>query len=157
MKISIVATGKLAPMWKDADKEYEKRIERYCKLDIFELSEENVEGKLRDDRIQGILDKEGDRILKAVPQSAYLCALDLNGEQLDSETFAKWLGRMQDDGQDLCFIIGSHLGLSKAVIEKCNKKISFSPMTFPHQLARILLLEQIYRGFAILNHVPYHK
>ncbi|MHB1315119.1 MAG: 23S rRNA (pseudouridine(1915)-N(3))-methyltransferase RlmH [Christensenellales bacterium] len=157
MKISVVAVGRLSSMWKDAAEEYKKRIGRYCSLAMLELPEEKTEGKLRGDRMHAALDKEAERILKSIPPGAFVCALDLQGEQFGSEEFAAWMGRMQDENRDLCFLIGSHLGLSQKILEKCQKLISFSPMTFPHQLARILLLEQVYRGFAILNHVPYHK
>lgn len=157
MRITVIAVGKLSPMWKDAAQEYTKRISKYCKVTVIELSEEKTEGRLRENELKALLEKEAEKIQKAIPPGAYTCALDLKGELMDSEQFAAWMKRIEEENGEICFLIGSHAGLSEKTLEKCNKRLSFSPMTFPHQLARVMLLEQVYRGFAIQHGVPYHK
>ena len=156
MKITMIAVGKLSSMWKEAAKEYEKRIGRYCRVDAIELQEEKADNQ-PGGSTETVLAKEAERIIRNIPAGSIACALDLGGESLSSESFANWLRTIWETSRDVCFIIGSHLGLSPEVLEKCQRKISFSAMTFPHQLARIVLTEQIYRAFTIINHVPYHK
>ncbi|MCI8994813.1 MAG: 23S rRNA (pseudouridine(1915)-N(3))-methyltransferase RlmH [Lachnospiraceae bacterium] len=159
MKITIVTVGKLKEAyWKGAIAEYEKRLGRYCKLEILELPDEKTPDGASEALEQQIKDREGERILKAIKEEAYVLALAIEGAMPDSVELAQKLERLAVDGKShLIFVIGGSLGLSKRVLKRADELLSFSRMTFPHQLMRVILLEQLYRSFRIQNHQPYHK
>lgn len=159
MNITLITVGKLKEQyWRDAVAEYSKRLSRYAKLDIVELPDEQTPDHASPALEAQILDREGSRILKALPQSSYLIALAIEGKAFDSIAFSRQLANLSLSGvSHLTFIIGGSLGLSPAVLKRVDLKLSFSKMTFPHQLMRVILLEQIYRAFRIQNHEPYHK
>ena len=159
MNIKIICVGKIKEkFYKDAISEYSKRLSAYCNLKIIEVNDEKTKENASDKEIDITLKKEGERILKATSDSDYIIALSIDGKKFDSIGFAD---RINDLGvhstSNICFIIGSSLGLHKEVLEKAKLKISFSDMTFPHQLMRVILLEQIYRAYRIINKEPYHK
>jgi len=147
MNINIVAVGKLKEDYlKGAQKEYSKRLSRFCRLKITEVDEEST------------LEKEADSIRKAVSSGSHVIALAIQGKKYDSVGFARFLEKLMVSGKsDITFVIGSSTGLHKTIIDEANSLLSLSDMTFPHQLARIILLEQIYRAFKIINHETYHK
>lgn len=159
MNISIIAVGKLKEKYlKAAIDEYSKRLSKYCKLDIIELQDEKTpnNASAKDEEI--IKDKEGKLILSKIKDGSYVVAMDLNGNQLTSEEFADFISNCGVTGNsNIVIIIGGSLGLSNEVIKRANYKLCFSKMTFPHQLFRVMLLEQVYRGFRIINGEPYHK
>ncbi|MDO4344407.1 MAG: 23S rRNA (pseudouridine(1915)-N(3))-methyltransferase RlmH [Eubacteriales bacterium] len=159
MKITLICVGKIKEKYfSDAIAEYRKRLSRYAKLEILEVADEKTpEDASLAEELQ-IKAKEGDRILKAVKDGAYLIALAIDGKKISSEAFAEFIGKRQVGGDShLVFVIGGSLGLDKRVLDRADVLLSFSDMTFPHQLMRVILLEQIYRGFRILHHEPYHK
>ena len=141
-----------------AVEEYAKRLSRYCKLAILELPDEKTPdhaSKLVEEQIK---QKEGERILKALKDDAYVIALAIEGKQPDSVELSEDLAKLAVDGYShIVFVIGGSLGLSKEVLARANRKLSFSRLTFPHQLMRVILLEQIYRAYRIQNGEPYHK
>lgn len=158
-KMTIISVGKIKEaFYQDAVAEYSKRLSAYCKLEIKELSDEKTPESASAETEKLIKEKEGGRILKAMDAKAYSIALAIEGEKYDSPGFAGYLEKLTVSGNShIQFIIGGSLGLSQTVLDRVDKKISFSDMTFPHQLMRVILLEQIYRGFRINNHEPYHK
>lgn len=153
-KITIIAVGELnESYWKDAQKEYLKRMVPYAKIDIKELQDEssrNVSDRAR------ILQKEGERIVKAIPKNSPVLVLDIHGRKTGSEEFARMLENKGGNGEHLCFIIGGPLGLSDESLAKASASVSLSFLTFTHQLARIVVLEQIYRAMTILHGKHYH-
>lgn len=159
MNITIICVGKLKEKYlKAAIDEYSKRLSRYCKLNIIEVSDEKTpdNASFKDEEI--IKTKEGNKILKYIKENAFVIAMDLNGKNITSEEFAEFISDAGVSGKsNLVFIIGGSLGLSKEVLQRSNYKLCFSKMTFPHQLFRVMLLEQVYRGFRIINGEPYHK
>ena len=159
MKITVVAVGKIKErFFEDAVKEYEKRLGRYCKLEIVQVADEKTPDGAGEALERQIKEREGERILAQIKDGAYVIALAIEGKMLDSEEVARKLGQLAVSGvSHLVFVIGGSLGLSGAVLERADYRLSFSKMTFPHQLMRVILLEQVYRGFRILNHQPYHK
>lgn len=159
MKISIVCVGKVKEaFYRDAVAEYSKRLQRYCKLEILEVSDEQTPdgaGELLQEQIR---DKEGQRILTKLKEDAYVVTLEIGGKRMDSVTFSSFLEKSAIQGKGhVIFVIGGSIGLSKCVLERSDYALSFSDMTFPHQLMRVILLEQIYRGFRIAKNEPYHK
>ncbi len=159
MKITIVCVGKMKEkFYRDALSEYLKRMSRYCKLEIFEVSDEKTPegaGAALEDQIK---EKEGKRILEKIREDAFVCTLEITGKRFTSEEFAKWIsGHMVNGTSNITFVIGGSLGLHKSVREKAHMALSFSDMTFPHQLMRVILMEQIYRAFKIISGEPYHK
>lgn len=158
-KMTIISVGKIKEaFYQDAVAEYSKRLSAYCKLEIKELPDEKTPESASVETEKLIKEKEGGRILKAMDARAYSIALAIEGEKYDSPGFAGYLEKLTVSGNShIQFIIGGSLGLSQTVLDRVDKKISFSDMTFPHQLMRVILLEQIYRGFRINNHEPYHK
>ena len=159
MKITLVTVGKIKESYlADAIEEYKKRLGRYCKLEILQVADEKTPDNasaLLEDQIK---DKEGERILALIRAEAYVVALAIEGMMLTSEGLAEKIGRLGVDGvSHLVFIIGGSLGLSRNVLSRADYQLSFSKMTFPHQMMRVILLEQIYRSYRILNHEPYHK
>ncbi|SFD20218.1 23S rRNA (pseudouridine(1915)-N(3))-methyltransferase RlmH [Clostridium uliginosum] len=159
MNITIISVGKLKEKYlKHAIEEYSKRLSRYCKLNIVELDDEKTpdNASLKDELI--IKDKEGNKILNIIKDNMFVITLDLKGKTLSSEELSKFIHDCGVRGNsNLCFIIGGSLGLSDSVLKRANYSLCFSKMTFPHQLFRVMLLEQIYRNFRISNGEPYHK
>ena len=156
--INIICVGKLKEKYlKDATEEYLKRLSRYCKIDVIELQDESLPSKLNESIIDEIKEKEGKKIIESIKNSSYVFTLDLKGKQFTSEEFSKRIENISVQGySEISFIIGGTLGLSKEVINASNELISFSKMTFPHQLIRVFLLEQIFRAFKISNNETYH-
>ena len=159
MNISIIAVGKLKEKYlKQAIEEYSKRLSRYCKLEVIELPDEKTPDNASEKEEQQIKEKEGRLILSKIKDNSYVVAMDLKGKQITSEEFASFISNCGVTGNsNIVFIIGGSLGLSEGVIKRANYKLCFSKMTFPHQLFRVMLLEQVYRGFRIINNEPYHK
>lgn len=156
--INIVCVGKIKEKYlKDAILEYSKRLSKYCKLNIIEVPDEQIPVNVNDKIENNIKSIEGNKILDHLKNS-YIIALDLHGKQFTSEEFANKINNISlNFNSTISFIIGGSLGLSDEVINKSNELICFSKLTFPHQLIRIFLLEQIYRSFKILNNETYHK
>ncbi|MDO5344878.1 MAG: 23S rRNA (pseudouridine(1915)-N(3))-methyltransferase RlmH [Lachnospiraceae bacterium] len=159
MNITVVSVGKIKEKYlSDAILEYRKRLTRYCKLEIIELPDEQTPDKASEAMELQIKQKEGQRILKVVKEDAYVIALAIEGKKLSSEEFAGKLERLGVQGTShIVFVIGGSLGLAPEVLKRADFLLSFSDMTFPHQLMRVILLEQIYRCYRIINHEPYHK
>lgn len=159
MKITIIAVGKIREKyWKDAIAEYEKRLSRFCKLQIIEVTDEKAPEALSEHEKELILQKEGQRILSCIPSDSYVISMAIEGVKYDSPGFAEMIRKQSLKGYShFCFLIGGSLGLMNAVKKQSNSQISFSDLTFPHQLMRVILLEQIYRSFKINSHEPYHK
>lgn len=159
MKITILCVGKVKEkFYQEAIKEFQKRMSRYCKLDIIEVADEKTQEQSSDIEIQIVKDKEGERLLKHIKDDTYVICLAIDGKQLDSVELSQKMNQLFIAGNShICFVIGGSLGISDNVLNKADFKLSFSKMTFPHQLMRVILLEQIYRGFRIINNEPYHK
>lgn len=159
MKITIVCVGKIKEkFYRDALAEYTKRLSRYCSLSITEVADEKTKEQASDVECAIIKDREGERILKSIREDGYVIALAIDGKNLDSVELSKKIEKLALTGKsNLYFVIGGSLGLSDEVMKRANYKLSFSRMTFPHQLMRVILLEQIYRSYRIINHEPYHK
>lgn len=159
MKITVLTVGKVKEkFYRDALAEYEKRLGRYCKLSIVEVEDEKTEENVSDNQIELVKEKEGKRLLRHLPQDAWRIALAIDGKKLDSVAFSQKIEKLGVNGKShIAFIIGGSLGLHDDVLSAADEKISFSDMTFPHQLMRVILLEQIYRGYRIANNEPYHK
>ncbi len=159
MKITILTVGKIKEkFYRDAVGEYEKRLSRYCKLDIVEVADEKTPEHASAAENQKILEKEGERILANVRDNTYVIILAIKGKMLDSVELSQKISDLTVSGiSDITFIIGGSLGLSNKVVKRGDFLLSFSPMTFPHQLMRVILLEQIYRSCRIANNEPYHK
>lgn len=159
MKITIITVGKIKEKYlRDAIAEYSKRLSRYCKLEIIEVADEKTVEHAIEAVEDSIRSKEAERILKYVKEDAYVITLEINGEQLTSEQLAAKVEQLGIQGTShLVFIIGGSIGLGKEVLGKSDYALSFSKMTFPHQLMRVILLEQIYRSYRIINGEPYHK
>ena len=159
MKITLVTVGKIKEkFFEDAIKEYSKRLSRYCKLEILQVADEKTpEGASETVELQ-IKEKEGQRILSLIRDDAYVIALAIEGKMLDSEELADRIEKLGVSGiSQIVFVIGGSLGLSAQVMKRADYALSFSRMTFPHQLMRVVLLEQIYRSYRIMNHQPYLK
>lgn len=159
MNITILSVGKIKEKYlADAIKEYRKRLSRYCRLEILELPDEQTPDKAGEALELQIKQKEGQRILKAIKEDSYVIALAIEGKRLTSEGFAKKLEQLGIQGRShVTFVIGGSLGLAPEVLGRADYLLSFSDVTFPHQLMRVILLEQIYRCYRIINHEPYHK
>ncbi len=159
MNITIFCVGKVKErFYRDAIAEFEKRLSRYCSLKIVEVADEKTPQDASDAMEEKILEKEGKRLLSSFPEHIYLIALDLRGKSYTSEQFASHMSKLFVQGNSsIGFVIGGSLGLSHEVQARVNEKISFSEMTFPHQLMRVILLEQVYRSFRINHGEPYHK
>ena len=159
MKITIVCVGKIKEsFYREALAEYAKRLSRYVTLDIAEVADEKTLDNASPAEERQVLMTEGERILKHLSDEAYKIALCIDGTKTDSVGFAKMIDKIKLDGfSHIQLIIGGSLGLSPEVVKKADRKLSFSDMTFPHQLMRVILAEQIYRACRISNHEPYHK
>ncbi len=159
MKITLITVGKIKEAYlKSAIAEYSKRPSAYCKLEIIEVADEKTPEQRSDHQTQGILSKEAERILKAVKEDSFVITLEIEGIQLSSEEFAEKMENLAVSGvSHITFIIGGSLGLGAEVRKRADFSLSFSKMTFPHQLMRVILLEQIYRSYRIIAGEPYHK
>lgn len=159
MKVTILCVGKVKEkFYRDGILEFTKRLSRYCKLEIIEVADEKTTEDASETEINIIKEKEGKRLLKNIKEDAFVISLCIDGKQLSSEQLAEKIEHLGVTGTShICFIIGGSLGLSDEIIKRADYKLSFSAMTFPHQLMRVILLEQVYRAYRIMNHEPYHK
>lgn len=159
MNITVICVGKLKESyWRDAVKEYSKRLGGYCSLNIIELKESRLAANPSPADELAVKVKEGEEILSHIRPSDLVITLEIKGKKLSSEQLASRIEEWSLEGRsDLDFVIGGSLGLSPAVSQRADFKLSFSDMTFPHQMMRVILLEQIYRSFKIIRHEPYHK
>lgn len=159
MQIRVVAVGKIKEKFlQEGIGEYEKRLRPYVKLQVVELPEEKRPQPASRSNESLAIEREGERILASLPEGSFVIALDVKGERWSSEELSEMLGKRELSGQNLlAFVIGGDLGLSPAVLARSNFRLSLSDMTFPHPIARLLILEQVYRAFRILRGEPYHK
>ena len=159
MKISIVCVGKIKESYfRDAIAEYSKRLSRYCRLEIAEVADEKTPDGASEALEDDVKAKEAERIKKKLPEDAHKIVLDIGGRKMDSVAFGRRIEKLGVEGKShIVFVIGGSLGLHGSVKQRADEMISFSDMTFPHQMMRVILLEQIYRGFRIVNGEPYHK
>ena len=158
LSIQIICIGKLKESYlKSAIDEYSKRLSKYCKLDILELPDEKIPEKVNINLIDEIKNKECHSILRHIKKDSYVIALDLKGKQLSSEAFSSEIEKISMNSGSITFIIGGSLGLTDELLTFCHEKICFSSMTFPHQLIRVFLLEQIFRAFKIAKGETYHR
>lgn len=159
MKVTVVCVGKVKEgFYRDALAEYGKRLGKYCRLEIVEVSDEKTPdgaGPLLEEQIK---EREGRRILEKLREDAFVCTLEIGGKKLSSEGFARWMENLTVGGTShVTFVIGGSLGLHESVSRRSDFSLSFSDMTFPHQLMRVILTEQVYRAFRIMHGEPYHK
>lgn len=159
MKITIVCVGRVKEsFYRDALNEYAKRLTKYCKFEIVEVADEKTPdnaGVMEEERIK---EKEAQRILTKIKPDSFVCTLEITGKELSSTEFADRISQLGIGGRSsITFVIGGSLGLHKSVLQRSDFALSFSHMTFPHQLMRVILSEQIYRAFRIINAEPYHK
>ncbi len=159
MKITVIAVGRIKEKhYTMAADEYVKRLGRYAKLEIVEVADEKTPDGATENEEELIRTKEGERIIKYIKEGAYVITLEIEGKMLDSVELSEKIHNIGLSGKShIIFIIGGSLGLSKEVKNKADFRLSFSKMTFPHQLMRVILLEQVYRSFRILGNEPYHK
>lgn len=159
MKITLITVGKIKEKYlRDAIAEYSKRLSKYCKLEIVEVADEKTPDHASETVENAIREKEGERILRYVKDDAYVITLEIGGRMLGSEELAEKIEGLGIQGKShIIFIIGGSLGLGPEVMKKSDYALSFSKMTFPHQLMRVILLEQIYRSCRIISGEPYHK
>ncbi|MCI8280541.1 MAG: 23S rRNA (pseudouridine(1915)-N(3))-methyltransferase RlmH [Lachnospiraceae bacterium] len=159
MRIRVLAVGKVKEkFYRQAIEEFQKRLSRYCKLEILEVADEKTPDRAGERTVELIKEREGERLLKHICGQDYVCALAIEGKQPDSMALADMIKHLEVGGtSSITFIIGGSLGLSKRVLKRADFLLSFSNLTFPHQLMRVLLLEQIYRSYRIISGAPYHK
>lgn len=159
MRITIICVGKIKEkFYTEAISEYSKRLSKYCKLEIIELADEKTKENASEHENQLVKEKEGNRIISAIKEDMYVIALAIEGKMMDSVAFSQKLEQLAILGNShIAFVIGGSLGLDERVCKRADMKLSFSEMTFPHQLMRVILLEQIYRGYRIMTGAPYHK
>lgn len=159
MKVTIICVGKIKEkFYRDAIDEYAKRLSKYCKLEIIQVPDEKTPDNASDHEESLIKCKEAERILAKIKEDAFVFTLEILGEKFTSESFAETIQKTAVNGKShFVFIIGGSLGLHESVSKRGNQAISFSNMTFPHQLMRVILTEQIYRAYRIMNGEPYHK
>lgn len=159
MKITVICVGKIKEkFYRDAIAEYEKRLSKYCKFEIVEVPDERTPDKASPVEEEQIKEKEANRILPNIKDDTFVCTLEIAGKRFSSVGFADWMAQLAVSGKsNIVFVIGGSLGLHDSVLARSNQAISFSDMTFPHQLMRVILSEQIYRAFRIINNEPYHK
>ncbi|MCI8694715.1 MAG: 23S rRNA (pseudouridine(1915)-N(3))-methyltransferase RlmH [Lachnospiraceae bacterium] len=159
MRISIACVGKIKEkFWRDAISEYEKRLGKYCRLDFLEVADEKTPDGAGEALEEQIKEKEARRLLEKIREDAFVCTLEIEGRRLSSEAFAGWMEGLTVRGTShIVFVIGGSLGLHESVRRRSDMALSFSDMTFPHQLMRVILVEQIYRAFRIIQGAPYHK
>ena len=158
LNINIVCVGKIKENYlKDAIAEYSKRLSRFCNLNIIELQDEELPEKLNDSVINEVKNKECNKMIQAIKKDSYIICLDLKGKDFSSEEFSKKLDNIAlNFNSSITFIIGGTLGLNQEILSLSSEKICFSKMTFPHQLIRVFLLEQLFRAFKISNNETYH-
>ncbi len=159
LTVNIICVGNLKEKYlKDAVDEYKKRLSAFCKFDIIEIAEQRLSDKPSESEINSALEKEAEKIMQKVPKGSAVIPMAIEGKQLSSEKLADTVSDFALKGfSSISFIIGSSFGLSQNIKLKANLLLSMSKMTFPHQLARVMLCEQIYRAFSIINHTKYHK
>lgn len=159
MKITVITVGKIKEKYlRDAISEYTKRLSKYCKLEIIEVADEKTPDQASEAVEDNIRAKEGERILKYVKDDAFVITLEIQGKLLTSEELAEKIEKLGVQGTShITFIIGGSIGLGKEVLSRSDFALSFSKMTFPHQLMRVILLEQVYRSYRIIKQEPYHK
>ena len=159
MNIKIICVGKLKETyWRDAVSEYGKRLKKYCRLDIIELKESRLAANPSPADEEDVRTKESRAILDRIDKGTYVIALEINGKKLTSEAFSRKISDLAlESVSDITFVIGGSLGFNEEVSRRANLRLSFSDMTFPHQMMRVILLEQIFRAFKISNNEPYHK
>ncbi len=159
MKITVICVGKIKEkFYRDAIAEYEKRLTKYCKPDFVEVADEKTPDGAGEALEEQIKAREGARILEKIGPDAYVCTLEIGGKKMSSEGMADWMEKLCVSGTShITFVIGGSLGLHPSVSKRADLALSFSDMTFPHQLMRVILAEQIYRCFRIINREPYHK
>ena len=159
MNIKIICVGKLKETyWRDAVSEYGKRLKKFCRLDIVELKESRLAANPSSADEENVRTKESRAILDRIDKGTYVIALEINGKKLTSEAFSRKISDLAlESVSDITFVIGGSLGFNEEVSRRANLRLSFSDMTFPHQMMRVILLEQIFRAFKISNNEPYHK
>ncbi len=159
MRIKLISVGKIKEKYfKAAITEYAKRLSRYCKLEQIEVADDKAPENMSAAQVEQVKKTEGDRILKRIVDGDYVISLEIAGKALSSEQLADKMNGLAVSGKSqICFVIGGSLGLSDEVKQRSNFALSFSNMTFPHQLMKVVLLEQIYRSFKINKGEPYHK
>ena len=159
MKVTLITVGKIKEKYlRDAIAEYSKRLSRYCRLEIIEVADERTPDQASEAVEENIRTKEGERLLKYVRDDMYVITLEIGGKMLTSEQFAEKIETLGIQGKSsIAFVIGGSIGLGREVLKRSEYALSFSKMTFPHQLMRVVLLEQVYRGYRIINGEPYHK
>ena len=159
LHIDIVCIGKIKEnFFQDAIKEYSKRLSKYCILNIIELQDEKIPLSLNENSENIIKQKESNKILSHIKKGSYIICLDLTGKELSSEELAQNINSLSLSGiTNITFVIGGSLGMSKELLNSANQKICFSKLTFPHQMIRVFLLEQLFRSFKILNGETYHR
>ena len=158
IKVTVIALGKLKEKYlRDASAEYQKRLSRYCNFNLIEIEPAKLGEKPSKSEIDTALQKEAEAIIKKIPSGNYVFSLCVEGKPLSSEEFAQKIGDLENNGKGITFVIGSSYGLHESIKNLSNFKLSLSKMTFPHQLARVMLLEQIYRAFKIAQGGTYHK
>lgn len=159
MKITIICVGKVKEkFYRDAVDEYAKRLSRYCKFELLEVADEKTPDNASLVEEEHIKEKEAQRIFSKIKPDAFVCTLEIAGKELSSVELANWMEQSAIGGRsEIIFVIGGSLGLHSSVLQRSDFAISFSRMTFPHQLMRVILSEQIYRAFRIINGEPYHK
>ncbi|MCM1182281.1 MAG: 23S rRNA (pseudouridine(1915)-N(3))-methyltransferase RlmH [Roseburia sp.] len=159
MNITLVTVGKIKEKYyRDAIAEYEKRLSRYCRTELIEVADEKTPDKACAAPEEQVKRREAERILRHIREDSYCIALAIDGKVYDSVAFARHIEELGLAGKSsIAFVIGGSLGLHGSVLQRADERISFSAMTFPHQLMRVILLEQIYRGYRIINGEPYHK
>lgn len=159
MEIKILSVGKIKEKYLTAGiAEYAKRLSRYCKLTFFQVADEKTPDKASEALNLQIKEIEGERLMKHIREQDYVIALAIDGQMLDSVELSRKIDSLGISGNSsIAFVIGGSLGLSDKILKRADYKLSFSRMTFPHQLMQMILLEQIYRAYRIINHEPYHK
>lgn len=158
MNITVLAVGKLKEKYfEEACLDYEKRLSRYCRLEVKELPDEKAPQTLSPAQEEQVKDREGQRLLSQIPPRSQVIALTIGGKAYTSEELASRMQALQDMGKDVTFLIGGSLGLSRQAIHRADEELSLSKLTLPHRLARLVLLEQLYRCFKIIHKETYHK
>ena len=159
MNITVIGVGKIKEKYlKDAIAEYSKRLGRYCRLEIIEVADEKTPDQASEAAEESIRAKEGERIMKHIREDMYVITLEIAGKMLSSEELADKINALGLSGKSsIAFVIGGSIGLAREVMARSDFALSFSKMTFPHQLMRVILLEQVYRSYRIINGEPYHK
>ena len=159
LTIDILCVGRIKEKYyTDALNEYIKRLSRYCRVHVVQVQDEATPDQASEALCQAVREKEGERLLQALRDDSFVIALVIGGKKFDSEGFAEYLGNLQVRGKSrITCVIGGSLGLSGRVIQSADLQMSFSDFTFPHQLMRVILAEQIYRAMRIMHHEPYHK